>query len=317
MPAKLILILAMVMVVLSGCGKRPKGVLSDKEMVQLMADMEVAEVYIQNNSNVMYNDSMRDRTIQYILNKRGIDKTKFDSTMTWYGRNIDVYQELYKKVDVELGRRQKKAVGGEALEAVQSGLDLWPYSRHLIMSEIADMAALNFSFESDQIEKGDKLNLKLRTNGMDYSSAMLGVDYDNGLSTYSYSNQNSSNKIDLSLQLDTSLAVKRVFGYVRPKNKLQTPVWLDSIALERVPYDSTQYYRIFSQRKVHTPKKREPVKKDTVEVDEQDANLQKILTEDGGLNTVEERPGRTRANIHHAPSMMSTPTAPNKNLQKR
>lgn len=285
MPAKLTLILAIVLVILSGCGKRPEGVLSDKEMVQLIADMEVAEVYIQNNSNQMYNDSMRDKTIQYIIEKRGLDKAQFDSTMTWYGRNIDVYQELYKKVDVELGRRQKIAVGSEAVEAVQSGLDLWPYSRHLIMSEIADMTALNFSFTSDQIEKGDKLNLKLRANGMDYSSAMLGVDYDNGLSTYSYSNQNASNKIDLSLQLDTSMTVKRVFGYVRPKNSLRTPVWLDSIALERVPYDSTQYYRIFSQRKVYAPKKREPVKKDTVEVDEQDANLQKILTEDGGLNS--------------------------------
>lgn len=316
MPKKLTLILAMVLVILSGCDKRPKGVLSDKEMVQLMADMEVAEVYIQNNSNVMYNDSMRDKTIQYILEKRGLDKAQFDSTMSWYGRNIDIYQELYAKVDTELARRQKKAVGTEAAEAAQSGADLWPYSRHLIMSGIADIPALNFSFMSDQIEKGDKLNFKLRANGMDYSSAMLGVDYENGLSSYSYSNQNASNKIDLSLQLDTLLKVKRIFGYVRPKKALQSPVWLDSIALERVPYDSTQYYRIFSQRKVYTPKKREPVKKDTVTIDEQDANLQKILTEDGGLNSREERSVITSPNVHHAPSMMTTPQSVNKNLQK-
>ncbi|MDE7437173.1 MAG: DUF4296 domain-containing protein [Muribaculaceae bacterium] len=317
MQTKLFLILAMILVILSGCDKRPEGVLSDKEMVQLMTDMEVAEVYIQNNSNEMYNDSSRDKTIQYIIEKRGIDKAQFDSTMTWYGRNIDIYQELYKKVDAELAKRQKNAIGGDAMATVQQGSDLWPYSRHLIMSEMAQNNSLNFSFVSEQIEKGDKLNFKLRANGLDYSSAMLGVDYENGLSTYSYSTQNATDKIDISLQLDTFLTVKRIFGYVRPKNKLKRTVWLDSIALERVPYDSTQYYRIFSQRKVYAPKKREPVKIDTVEVDEQDANLQKILTDDGGLNMKEEKSLRTNPNVHHAPSMMSTPTVRNKNLQKR
>lgn len=284
MSGKIAIILATVLVLVAGCNKRPKGVLSDKEMVQLMADMEVAEIYIQENSNVMYSDSMRDKTVQFILEKRGIDKAQFDSTMTWYGRNIDVYQELYKKVDVELGRRLKKAVGEESAEQVKSGSDLWPYSRHLVMSELANSNALVFSFMSDQIEKGDKLNFKLRAKGLDTSSAMLGVDYENGLSTYSFSNQVSTEKIDLSLQLDTMSKVKRIYGYFRPKKSLQSPVWLDSIALERVPYDSTQYYKIFSQRKVYIPQKRQPVKKDTVVVDEQDADLQKILTEDGGLN---------------------------------
>ena len=317
MSKKPAVILAMILVILSACDKRPKGVLSDKEMVQLMADMEVAEIYIQNNSNVMYSDSMRDKTVQYILEKRGLDKAQFDSTMSWYGRNIDIYQELYKKVDEELARRQKKAVGEESAETMQAGSDLWPYSRHLIMTELADANGLKFSFTSDQLEKGDKLNFKLRSNGLDYSSAMLGVDYDNGLSSYSYANQSGSDKIDLSLQLDTSMTVKRIFGFVRPKKALQSPVWLDSIALERVPYDSTQYYRIFSQRKVYAPKKREPVKKDTLEIDEQDANLQNILTEDGGLNKSEDKSGRTRTNIHVAPSMMTTPTVPNKGLQKR
>ncbi len=49
---------------LSSCDKRPKGVLSDDEMVRLIADIEVAEVYMQQHNSGYYNDSVRDSAVQ-------------------------------------------------------------------------------------------------------------------------------------------------------------------------------------------------------------------------------------------------------------
>ena len=47
--------------------------------------------------------------------------------MTWYGRNIDEYRDLYGKVDVELAARQRAVTGMEDTDIVST--DLWPYSR--------------------------------------------------------------------------------------------------------------------------------------------------------------------------------------------
>ena len=310
----LILIICL-MLIATGCRKRPKGVLSDDDMVQLIADMEVAEVFIQQHGEMLYNDSARDKAVQWVLDRRGIDRADFDSTISWYGKNMDTYSNLYAKVDEELAKRQRQATGDESA-IIQSGKDLWPYSRHLIMSELMNSNAITFSLPGDEIEKGDRLNLKMRTRGLQSGAVLLGVDYDNGTSSYYHTNQNGSSKIDVSLQTDTSKTVKRIFGYVRAK-ELNKTVWLDSISLERIALDTTLYYRIFSQRRGSLPSKRVPVKKDSIVKDEQDADLQKILSEDGGLN-VEEKPRHQGSRAPSTQSNRRTAPAPlhnNKTLQ--
>lgn len=90
----LFLYISVSLMLLSSCDKRPKGVLSDDEMVRLIADIEVAEVYMQQHNSGYYNDSVRDSAVQWALERHGLTKADFDSTMTWYGRNIDEYRDL-------------------------------------------------------------------------------------------------------------------------------------------------------------------------------------------------------------------------------
>ncbi|MDE6339568.1 MAG: DUF4296 domain-containing protein [Muribaculaceae bacterium] len=269
---KLPFMLLAVVIALSGCNKRPKGVLSDKEMVQLIADMEVAEVYIQQSNQSFYNDSSKDKAVQWVLNKRGINKADFDSTITWYGKNIDVYYDLYAKVDAELAKREKKATG-ESGDIVISGSDLWPYSKHIVLSELSNSNSVKFSILTDEVEKGDRLNLKMRTKGLQNGSVLIGVDYETGPTSYASHNHNGNNRIDISLQTDSARVVKRIYGYVRAKDSKQMPVWLDSIALERLPIDSTQYYRIFSQRKSYAPVKKVVEKIDSIKLSEQSGEI--------------------------------------------
>lgn len=316
MGIRLSILLPFICLLFIGCDKRPKDVLSDDEMVKLITDMEIAEIYIHDNTQTMYNDSMRDKTMQYILDKRGIDKAKFDSTMTWYGKNIDIYRDLYAKVDAELTRRQNIALGEDVGETMKPGTDLWPYSSHLLISDLGNINALVFSFTSDQIEKGDRLNFRAKTFGLKSGSALLGVDYDNGMSAYSYTNQNGNDRVDISIQIDTAKNVKRIFGYVRSKDVKQMPIWLDSIALERMPFDSTQYYRIYSQRKGYEPKKREIIKPDTVKQDEEDAKMNSILENDGGLN-IEDRPIKTKHSPIKRANTSIQETKPLKNREIR
>lgn len=255
------------MLLVVSCNKRPKGVLSDDEMVGLIADMQVAEVYMQQHNSGYYNDSVRDSAVQWALDKHGLSKADFDSTMTWYGRNIDDYLNLFGKVDAELAKRQNKAIGETEKNLVSA--DLWPYSRHIMISENSPSNGLAFSLPLNDLPKGERITWKMRLRGLPSGNVLLGVDYDNGTSSYMYQSPNGNSKIDMTLQTDSSYNVKRVFGYVRVKEDHSLPVWIDSIALQRIPIDSTEYYRIHSQRRYSGLHKRVRTseRKDTIEED--------------------------------------------------
>lgn len=277
----------------AGCDKRPKGVLSDDEMVGLIADMQIAEVYMQQHNSGYYNDSIRDSAVQWALDKHGLSKADFDSTMTWYGRNIDDYLNLFGKVDAELAKRQNRAIGETEKNLVST--DLWPYSRHILISENAPSNGLAFSLPLNDIPKGERITWKMRLKGLSSGNVLLGVDYDNGMSSYTYQTQNGNSKIDLTLQTDTAYNVKRVFGYMRTKEDHSLPIWIDSIALQQLPLDSTEYYRIHSQRKYSGFHKRVKVseKKDTIE---EDSKIAAILEDTEG-NQISVKPADKRKRL--------------------
>lgn len=277
----------------AGCNKRPKGVLSDDEMVGLIADMQIAEVYMQQHNSGYYNDSIRDSAVQWALDKHGLSKADFDSTMTWYGRNIDDYLNLFGKVDAELAKRQNRAIGETEKNLVST--DLWPYSRHILISENAPSNGLAFSLPLNDIPKGERITWKMRLKGLSSGSVLLGVDYDNGMSSYTYQTQNGNSKIDLTLQTDTAYNVKRVFGYMRTKEDHSLPIWIDSIALQQLPLDSTEYYRIHSQRKYSGFHKQVKVseKKDTIE---EDSKIAAILEDTEG-NQISVKPADKRKRL--------------------
>ncbi len=277
----------------AGCNKRPKGVLSDDEMVGLIADMQIAEVYMQQHNSGYYNDSIRDSAVQWALDKHGLSKADFDSTMTWYGRNIDDYLNLFGKVDAELAKRQNRAIGETEKNLVST--DLWPYSRHILISENAPSNGLAFSLPLNDIPKGERITWKMRLKGLSSGNVLLGVDYDNGMSSYTYQTQNGNSKIDLTLQTDTAYNVKRVFGYMRTKEDHSLPIWIDSIALQQLPLDSTEYYRIHSQRKYSGFHKQVKVseKKDTIE---EDSKIAAILEDTEG-NQISVKPADKRKRL--------------------
>lgn len=236
--------ISLILSLLAACNDKPEGVLSETKMVSLIADMETAESYIQTQG---YNETRaitKERLTAYILEKHNISKADFDSTMTWYGRNIDEYQKLYAEVDKELIKRQKSSTG--SAESLRSN-DLWPYSRHLMINELSNTDNITFSIPASEIEKGDQLIWKMRLRSNSGGDLLFGVDYDNGSTTYITRNGMGNKRIDITLQTDTGKAVKRIYGYYRINSKGEMPMWIDSISLETLPFDSVQYYHIQSQ----------------------------------------------------------------------
>lgn len=230
-------IVPVIMIVVS-CGNRPSNVLSEKKMVSLLADMEMAEAYV-NTQGSSSNDE-RVEMGKRVLELHGVSEETLDTTLAWYGRNMDKYSELFDKVDAELLKRKKKYVQDEGLILVESD-NLWPYSKHLVMSPLSGSDSFVFSFINAELDKGDILDFSFYMPNPTNMKGTLGVEYSDGYGDAVVSNFSNKKKIQMELQTDTSRKVMRIFGTMHIKDVKDLPLYLDSISLKVLPFDSLSY----------------------------------------------------------------------------
>lgn len=247
----LIISLFFFLILFASCEQRPKGVLSEKKMVKLLADMQVADAYVTTQNPGMINDSLRYVYSSSVLASNHVSRAELDSTMKWYSRNMDLYQQLYVEVERELTRRQSKITGVN--EAMAENSDMWPYQRYVMLMRNGSADAYTFSIDGVEGQRGDVLHWRARLPLTANLKAMLGVDYEGGMSAFVTRNISYDKEVKLELQTDTSKIVRRIYGMVSVAGINSLPVWLDSLTLYTTPFDSTEYYRIGIPKKYYGP----------------------------------------------------------------
>lgn len=254
---------------LSSCDRRPEGVLSDKEMVELMTDMQLAEAYADVAGKGGDYSSMKARLSEGVLSAHGVTQAQLDSSLLWYGKNIDEYNELFKKVDKQLDSRRRHLLAGSGIEKTDpmEG-SLWPYPQHMSISKLGDSDNIRFSIPaSDIIGKGDAITWKMHLHSGYDLKGMLGVDYSDGSSSIASRSLSGSQNIEMRLQTDSSRMPVRLYGVLRVRQESSLPIYADSILLLHSPLDTNKYYTYHSQTFVRPPdakKKITKVAKDTV-----------------------------------------------------
>lgn len=229
-----------VLLVMTSCVGRPKGILSDKDMAKIVADLELTEAY----SSTLPSRNARTARLEateYVLQKHGLTREEFDSTMSWYGRNVDAYYDMCDIAQKEIQNRKRKISGAKTVEIKTT--DLWPYQKHLYLSALSNSNAFEFSIPAEDLKRGQNLSLQFKLNNAASADALFGIEYDNGLKSYLSRIVNESKKYELNIQTDTSLTVKRIFGNFIFNDK-KIPLWLDSISLTALPLDSAEYHKI-------------------------------------------------------------------------
>lgn len=241
------------MMLVCSCDRRPDGVLSEGEMVDLLTDMALAETFEQSAPARELPDSVRRRLGEGVMRQHGVTRQEFDSTVSWYGRNLDLYQKLYAKVDKRLSDRIRKESGGNIdLNAD----DIWRLGRHYMFTGQGDGRVLIFENTADMVQGGESLEWTMVFNSSPNVSLLLGVDYQDGTSTMLKRTYRGDRKLKLILQTDTARQVKRVFGTVDVDRNF-LPAFADSIRLAKLPFDSTTYYNVLSsQRRYFGPIRR-------------------------------------------------------------
>lgn len=221
-------------------------------MVAVMTDIQIAEAYERNGDAHGYLNG-RDRELlgRGILMEHGVTVEEMDSTIAWYGRNMDEYSKLYKKIDAELNKRQLKysRAAGES-ENEGSLADLWPYSRHFVIDQRSLTDGIIANIPVTELAPGDKLTWKMAVDGASSRNLTLGVDYENGTSdVYRISNKGFDKWVEMSLQTDSTLTVNRIFA-IADFNNPTSRVLIDSIQLTHTPLNHEEYNKSGFQRTI-------------------------------------------------------------------
>lgn len=132
------LVIACVLLAVVGC--RPRGVLSNHEMREVLYDLHRADGAIQVAG---YNYSHDQEVAGYyknVLDKYGITQAQFDSSLVWYTDNPQIFNKIYPKVierleaDLEIERQIREAK--RAKKSSQSNESILPECNRRDMEEL-------------------------------------------------------------------------------------------------------------------------------------------------------------------------------------
>ena len=108
-----ILLTLSVLMSLVSCDRTPGGVLSKSDMANLIADLQLAEAYMENHIGEFPDDSSKMVLKQSVLKKYGITQQEYDSSLVWYAHNTDDYIRAYDQAIGKLKARHDKLDKGE------------------------------------------------------------------------------------------------------------------------------------------------------------------------------------------------------------
>ncbi len=264
---------------LSGCNQRPKEVLSEKKMVALMTDMQLAEAYTSLHINGRESQNAKADLAEGVLEYHGVTREQLDTTLAWYGRNLDDYTALFEKVDKNLQEQRREYQKRDGVEyEIAQGDQLWPYGQNGQISALGLTDGWIFSLNNPDLEKGDCVEWKLHLGSSAPSlSGVLGVEYTDGSAEAVTQVFTGRPAVNLTLQTDTGKLVKRLYGTMRLRNSDQLPLFADSISLHRLPFDSLEYSKFRSQKKYGIPvRKGKPVEKNDTTVGKEDEKVDSL-----------------------------------------
>ena len=126
-------ILALICVAAS-CSRVPKHIISEKKMRVVLYDMQLAEAIVETSNESYRTSDERQVVYDAVFAKYNITQADYDSSLVWYGENMNIYMGVYKLVlsDVNkniaaLGDIKPNPLSGEA--SAKDSIDVWVYNR--------------------------------------------------------------------------------------------------------------------------------------------------------------------------------------------
>lgn len=285
------------------CSQRPKECIGEKELVDLLTDMTIAESMKQNGLVGELPDSVRNALSESVMRQHNVTREQLDSTMAWYGLNLDEYVRLYQRVDKRLEKYLRSEAGKQNIEIEAD--DLWPLSSHKFFSPLGGDNVLVFDTPGESVIGGESLDWSMVLTSAPSIDLMLGVDYEAGQSTYIKRTFRGDRRLKLSLITDTARIISRIFGYIHVE-RTGLPVMVDSIKLVKNPFDSTLSIP-WSQKRYYGPQRHKVLKSEDSEQPETNPGLSAKEEEqaNSSRSAGERTAGSSNSSLHAIQSIKS------------
>ena len=94
---RIYILLLLVLMVFAGC--RPKGILSSRQMRDVLYDLHRADAILRTAGLETGHDDVIGNFYEVVLEKHGITQAQFDSSLVWYTDHPSRFDKIYPKIE--------------------------------------------------------------------------------------------------------------------------------------------------------------------------------------------------------------------------
>lgn len=256
-------------IILAACSKTPSHVISENDMVALMADLYKAEAIIDDEDNKTFStDSMKMKLRQSVFMRHNVTQEQFDTSLIWYAHNLDVYDKVFDDIIARLEDEQKNVTRGDysstsivdasALKpsmpryrASGDTADIWGKGRVWVMLPGHKQHIVSFDIKPDkEYMRGDKYEIALKAVNVNSTvNVFMAVDYEDGSTSFRQTSFNKEGWQRFKVQSDTAREVKRIHGFMDFATQSHRTLFMDSVELIRTHFDNDGYSSALRQQK--------------------------------------------------------------------
>jgi hypothetical protein len=235
-----------VMAMILSCSKVPKGILPERKMKEVLIDMQLAENMISSNY-AAYPDSARKGALyQAVFRKHGITQAVYDSSLVWYGMNLDLLISIYDLALNDINRQIRELGDIQANVSPSSGRDssnIWPRRDYLVFRPDALFNGTLFDIKPErEYPAGSIFVLSTRVWGISpYMAHTPDIRIAAELpDTTLVINEKITHDgyREIILNTPATLRTRRVYGYIRMDNAETQyyKIYMDSLRFMRYNY---------------------------------------------------------------------------------
>jgi hypothetical protein len=234
----------------ASCSKVPDHIISEKKMRAVLYDMQIAEAVVETDYETYRTGDERQTVYDGVFAKHHITQAEYDSSLVWYGENMELYMRIYKLVlkDINdniasLGDIKPNPLSGEV--STKDSIDVWIYNRNFTFKPERIFNALTFDIAPQKpyssgssyvfglsvwgVSPNLKYKPKIRINAV-HADTIISVDKDITGDGY----------YETILRSVVTKQVKRVYGYIviNDSEASYHRIYIDDIRLMKYNYGS-------------------------------------------------------------------------------
>lgn len=168
-----LIVLLFTFAVVTSCIDRPDIVLDEPQLIDVLVDVHRAEGLLEmqqsQNRHPDENERYQKEVIAAVLQKHGVSKAQYDSTLMWYAQNLKLLTRVYGHVDERLREEhdhwslQASEMRTFAISEAGDSVELWSLREHLVLDPLKYSAFRFWEIPSDSnYVDGDTLRWHFR-----------------------------------------------------------------------------------------------------------------------------------------------------------